>query len=263
MSVLDAVEAGFASMRGHGIYDLKNAANPLRTRPHIIVPYCTGDMHLGNEDVTHHPPKSTGMSSHTKASKIYHRGAVNTKAVLSWLKEHYPQSAVRSITLVGCSAGGFASTLYATHLTRMYPDASIVVVADGAASVPDVIFPTVWKSWGIKAGGAWPEWIPKFKSWAAEFDRVITDMTPTSATSMFSFGWQDVVAAILEYANDGVQSLEAAVPPAELPKAKTSTSVLPRVRVGLLTFMQDDKQLHYWTAAGGKGEDASRSLTFS
>jgi Pectinacetylesterase len=59
----------------------------------IIVPYCTQDIHLGDETVTYE-----------NGTTIHHRGGHNTMAVLRWLFKNFGNPS--HVVLTGCSAGG-------------------------------------------------------------------------------------------------------------------------------------------------------------
>jgi Pectinacetylesterase len=59
----------------------------------IIVPYCTQDIHMGDQTATYED-----------GTTIHHRGGHNTMAVLRWLFKNFDNPS--HIVLTGCSAGG-------------------------------------------------------------------------------------------------------------------------------------------------------------
>ena len=65
----------------------------LSTYHYILVPYCTQDVHLGDNAVTYE-----------EGETVYHHGAHNTAAVLDWVYQHFSNPS--HIFLTGCSAGG-------------------------------------------------------------------------------------------------------------------------------------------------------------
>ncbi|MBP9707042.1 MAG: hypothetical protein KBD78_05315 [Oligoflexales bacterium] len=60
-----------------GIYDHQNPNNPYKDWTHVLVPYCTGDIHWGEADTYYEDKKG-------KQYLVHHRGATNVKAVLKW-----------------------------------------------------------------------------------------------------------------------------------------------------------------------------------
>lgn len=60
---------------------------------YILVPYCTQDIHIGDNTVTYND-----------GSIVYHHGAHNTMSVLNWVFKHFKNPS--NIFLTGCSAGG-------------------------------------------------------------------------------------------------------------------------------------------------------------
>ena len=133
-----------------GIYDRANPENPFREWTHVYVPYCTGDLHWGN----------AARSYTTSAGAplvIQHKGAVNAASALAWTFENV--AAPTRVAVVGCSAGGYGSILWAPHVMARYPGAQAVQISDSAAGVvPPGFFGTVLGSWDVAA--AWPKDIP-------------------------------------------------------------------------------------------------------
>lgn len=137
-------------MKPYGIYDHGNQRNPVRGFTHIFVPYCTGDIHWGNQDVLH------------DASLLFrHRGGVNAGTVLEWIKREIPASNVKRALVTGCSAGSYGSILWAPHVVRAYPNAKVVQCGDsGAGVIKRSWMHHVEDTWRISRGGAIPDWIP-------------------------------------------------------------------------------------------------------
>ena len=133
-----------------GIYDRANPDNPFRDWTHVYVPYCTGDLHWGNAE------RAYGTSAGA-VSTIHHKGAVNAAAALAWTFENV--AGPRQVAVVGCSAGGYGSILWAPHVMARYAGASAIQLSDSAAGVvPAGFFGTVLAAWDVSA--AWPKDIP-------------------------------------------------------------------------------------------------------
>lgn len=135
-----------------GIYDWERADNPFKDWYHITIPYCTGDIHWGNNVVTYTPDKGEPF-------KINHKGAVNARYVLDWVYKRF--SKPEKILVTGCSAGAYGSILWSAHVAKQYPDSKVYQMGDcGAGIITDTFLKDSFPSW--KAEEAMPTWIPTF-----------------------------------------------------------------------------------------------------
>lgn len=143
--LVEAVESGEAF---DGIYDETNPANPVGDWWHVIVPYCTGDIHWGNN--------STLYGSGPSAFPIDHIGAVNTQAVLDWMYANF--RAPEQVLVTGCSAGSYGSALWSAHVMDHWPDASVVQFGDsGAGVITEDFFQDSFPSWNAEP--VFPYWV--------------------------------------------------------------------------------------------------------
>lgn len=146
-NVREAVEANDP----HGIYDHEKAENPFKDWYHVIVPYCTGDIHWGDAVQTY----SAGTAQEVK---INHKGAVNARAVLSWVYENF--SAPEQILVTGCSAGSYGSALWSADVMKHYPGAQVLQFGDsGAGIITPEFFKDSFPMWN--AAAAFPQDIPE------------------------------------------------------------------------------------------------------
>jgi hypothetical protein len=106
-----------------GIFELDNPANPFGDHSMIFVPYCTGDVHIGDA-TTEYSPELT----------VQHKGAVNGAAAVAYLAEQFPDA--EQVVVVGESAGAVAAPLYGGLVSDALPDAEVIVFADGAGGYP-------------------------------------------------------------------------------------------------------------------------------
>lgn len=128
-----------------GIFDFANPLNPFADHTIVFVPYCTGDVHIGN---TEH--------DYGGGVVIQHKGYVNGTNALSTTLERYPDAA--EIVVAGESAGSVPSPLYAGLASDLFPDARITVLADGSGAYPDIpgINGVIGDVWGTM--NAVPDW---------------------------------------------------------------------------------------------------------
>ena len=109
--------------RIQGIFDFERPENPFRYYSAVFVPYCTGDVHLGDFDRDY--PGTDGSSL-----KIYHRGFANAMAAVDHAVELFDQ--LETIFVSGSSAGAIPSPYYAVKLAERYPGATVAQLGDGA-----------------------------------------------------------------------------------------------------------------------------------
>ena len=132
-----------------GIYDRDNEANPFKDWWHVVIPYCTGDVHWGNSSYLY----GTGANGFV----IEHKGAVNSQAVLDWVYSNF--RGPEKIFVTGCSAGSYGSALWSSYLMQHYPDSRIVQFGDsGAGVITQSFFADSFPIW--QAEQVFPSWIP-------------------------------------------------------------------------------------------------------
>lgn len=141
------VNASDDPARAHGIFALDHPENPFAGYTMVFVPYCTGDVHLGDRVATYDVPAtdSTGAREIT----IRHRGFTNAMAALGWAFEHV--TAPDTVFVAGGSAGAIASPFYAARVAEAYPGAHVVQLGDAAGAYRSRAFTDVFRQWGSDA----------------------------------------------------------------------------------------------------------------
>jgi hypothetical protein len=133
----------------YGVYDKSIAENPYRDWTHVAIPYCTGDVHWGENDKTYTDAKGQSFT-------IYHRGATNVKAALNWVQNNIP--AANNIHVTGCSAGAYGSIFWTPAIVEMYPAAQISQFGDAGAGVISERFRrSGFPNWNIDSNV--PHWV--------------------------------------------------------------------------------------------------------
>ena len=134
-----------------GFYDKSNPHNPIKDWHHIVIPYCTGDIHWGNNDKRY-------TDENGQTFNIRHRGAINAKSVLNWIKHSYQSP--KKILVTGCSAGAYGSIYWLPHITKHFNRSSTYQLADsGAGIVTKTFFGESFSNW--KATDQAVSWIPE------------------------------------------------------------------------------------------------------
>jgi hypothetical protein len=103
-----------------GIFDFSHPENPFAEYTVVFVPYCTGDVHVGDtvqvygEDLGGRP--------------IQHRGARNVERVLQWTKSLVQRP--EQVVVAGASAGSYGAIFHTPRIGRLYPSADLVTIGD-------------------------------------------------------------------------------------------------------------------------------------
>ena len=131
---------------GNGIFDTDNPDNPFKDWSFVFIPYCTGDVHWGANDMEY--PTTTGSWT------IQHRGFVNFLAVLQWIKETFIKP--HKIFVSGSSAGSYGAILNFPFIQEAFPKTVAYVLGDAGNGVVDEGFQTFYiDNWNVQI----PEWI--------------------------------------------------------------------------------------------------------
>ena len=123
----------------------RKAATPYKGYNMVFVPYCTGDVFMGDNVVTY--DNGAGASR-----VIHHKGRPNLVAYLNRLAATFP--ALRTLVVSGSSAGGFGAALnydlartYFSHAqSSLIDDSGPPLIGDG---IPKDLRDTWYKSWRL------------------------------------------------------------------------------------------------------------------
>ncbi len=164
--IRESVDALSDGAVGTGIYNLEHEDNPFTDWYHVVIPYCTGDVHWGNNTQVYAP----GPGSFT----IEHKGAVNARSVLDWIYEEFNRP--EQIVVTGCSAGSYGSVMWSAYLQEQYPDAQMLQFGDsGAGVITESFFNDSFPQWNAEE--AFPGWIPSLDPESNDiFDKELADL---------------------------------------------------------------------------------------
>ena len=130
-----------------GIFDFDNPANPFADWSVVFMPYCTGDVFLGDATTTYGDDLV-----------IEHRGAANAGHGLDYIAENYPDA--ERLFVTGSSAGGVPAPLIGGLASDVLPAADIAVLADASGGYPSnpVTNSVIGALWGTASNlPDWPE----------------------------------------------------------------------------------------------------------
>jgi hypothetical protein len=121
----DAISPNELDSYNKGVFDLNNPENPAADYDAVLIPYCTGDVHVGDSTSNYK------LTDYTLT--IHHNGYKNVTAVLAWIYAHY--TAPQQIFIAGVSAGAYGAITYADTIITHYPNAQIVQIGDAGVGV--------------------------------------------------------------------------------------------------------------------------------
>jgi hypothetical protein len=101
-----------------GVFDRSNPDNPFADYTHVLVPYCTGDVHAGN--------KPNGSVANVGPQKFV--GYTNTEYFLKKIAATFPDT--ERLAMTGESAGGFGANANYAQALRIFPSIPVNLVDD-------------------------------------------------------------------------------------------------------------------------------------
>jgi hypothetical protein len=138
----------------------------------VVVSYCTGDVHLGDQDTTYIIQDERGSRQLT----IRHRGQVNAMSALDWIHANF--DAPRQIVVAGGSAGSIATPFYANLIAQHYRQARVIGLADDGGAFQGLVRPGVSlgpRNWGM------PEVLQRHPGWERAIGPAIVDLNINAA----------------------------------------------------------------------------------
>ncbi len=114
-----------------GLLDFKNNNNNIKDWSVLNLPYCTGDLFLGN--------KNTIYKKNNKEIQIFHHGKNNLNYALEWLKSNDSRHFQKKL-IVGSSAGGYGAILNSNYVNKVIPSNQTYVFFDASDGVVSKTF---------------------------------------------------------------------------------------------------------------------------
>jgi hypothetical protein len=124
-----------------GFFDRTASANPFQDYSYVYVPYCTGDVHAGNNVA-----KYTSGTAHFV-------GYENIGAYLARLVPTFPDAG--RIILAGSSAGGFGAALNWWRTQQAFGSIRVDLIDDSGTAMPDSILGDAGVGLEQTQGDAW------------------------------------------------------------------------------------------------------------
>ena len=124
----------------NGLFDRRRLNNPLHDFSVVLLPYCTGDAHIGRRTVDYQRPDGTRY-------RFAHEGSRNTLAALDWLRSRGFDP--KTLVVSGESAGAIGAAFWATEIGNRWPQAQLIALGDSAGGYRSVGANTALRQWGV------------------------------------------------------------------------------------------------------------------
>lgn len=115
-----------------GLFDYENESNPVTDFHAVFVPYCSGDIHSGDAEMTFDLPEAMQTDDAADVSVIFN-GVDNTSQVLDWVYANFLEP--EQVLITGCSAGGYGAATHAPFIMQNYAGIPAVLVSDASNGV--------------------------------------------------------------------------------------------------------------------------------
>lgn len=123
-----------------GVFDRADERNPLREFAILFVPYCTGDVHVGDVE--------TRYGDDPSARPVRHRGYRNALAAIDFIDGRAGRPA--RVVVSGASAGSYGAIFWMPEIARRFPEAERVLIGDSGIPLLEG-YPDILRAWGAGA----------------------------------------------------------------------------------------------------------------
>ncbi|MFP4453724.1 MAG: pectin acetylesterase-family hydrolase [Desulfobacterales bacterium] len=190
-----------------GMFDMADPDNPFRQWSYVFVPYCTGDVHWGANDMEYTGVQYVGGVPQIITHTIQHRGFVNFQVVLKWVEEHFKKP--HKIFVTGSSAGAYGALASFPWIKETYPKSQVYLLGDAGMGVNPPEFTEITEqSWNVQLA-----------PWIFETDespgtpkvwKEVAEYYPDSKVGEFTNAWDSVQISFYNYM---FQTLGLEMPP--------------------------------------------------
>lgn len=105
-----------------GILDVNNEDNPFSDWNAVMIPYATGDFHVGDANVSLTAADGT-------ATDMHFNGQTNVRLALDWIQANIPNP--ERLLIAGASAGSFGAAIHTPQIVDRYPESRIFQFSEG------------------------------------------------------------------------------------------------------------------------------------
>lgn len=174
------------------ILDRARPQNPVAGYHMVVVPYCTGDLHAGDNVATYQGSGGKRI--------IHHKGYANVLAFLPRVAATWPSP--RKLIMTGSSAGGYGATLNYDLFRTRFPQAVSYLINDSGPlfvgdSVPKTLRDAWYAQWNLQNTVAGADACPGCSSDLSQAYAEIQKKYPADRLSLLSYTQDQVIRAYL------------------------------------------------------------------
>jgi hypothetical protein len=213
------MRADLQPVEASGLFERSDADSPYRDATWLLVPYCTGDLHVGAAVRYYNPDFEPQRATH-------HVGDANLAAALAHVGAETADA--DDVWVLGVSAGGYGAQLQAHRFRQQWPAARLTILADGAPMVQP-------------GEGRWGLWR---NAWDAQLPPGCDATCASSVRSVLAHqvaALPEVPFALATFADDGVITVFFAQPLGGLASAQGAL---------FAALYRDDERLSMFWRAG-------------
>jgi len=168
------------------LLDRSNAANPFAGKNLVYVPYCTGDVFVGN--------LVTSLSYLGIAHETHFVGYENLSLFLEYVNATFPSTT--RVWLSGDSAGGFGAALNFEHVQNAMPHARVDVLDDSGQPVAPA--PGRWSMWIDAWNAQLPAACPACRTDVGAFVDYYETTYPSHRFGLISYEYDIVISPFMD-----------------------------------------------------------------
>ncbi len=203
--------SGLATAPDGGMFNRTDTANPVSGWNYVYIPYCTGDVFVGDNP--------NGMVPNVKGTQQF-VGYTDVKLDLDRIVPTFPS--VTQVLLTGISAGGFGASANYVQTARAFGKTPVTLLDDSGPPMRDPYLAECMQSqfaslWGM--GGALADCgsdCPSAKSYFTDFAKHLSTTYPTGRFGLIESTEDQIITLFFGYGNPG-NCVGAALPSGSLP----------------------------------------------
>jgi hypothetical protein len=111
----------FKAFFSHGMLENDLDINPFKDWNIVFIPYCTGDLHIGNTENIY-------TDEDGNMTTVKHSGRINVMKALEWMRSNLTD--FDKILISGESAGGFGNIFWSSHIVELFPGSRYYQLSD-------------------------------------------------------------------------------------------------------------------------------------
>lgn len=178
-------------VRAAAAFDRADPNNPFKDASFVYIPYCTGDLHMGD--------KVQRYEALGQTRDIHHKGAANMRAFLPRLRATFPDAS--RVLLTGASAGGYGAQLSYHLVADAFAPAPVHSLSDCGPMVQpyDGRFSEMKPSWNIQTPPGCEGCAQSLPVWLTH----ITTTYPDARFGLLAYDADQVISVYFKYPLDG------------------------------------------------------------